>query len=283
MWMCDVNVEDKCNTVDFSRKEQARMTLRQQMEAQGVTLFRWRSFMPLMILPVVVLAGLNSQGFADGHAGFDGRLYDLGCILLSFSGLAMRSLTVASAAPRTSGRNTREQRADSLNTTGAYSIVRNPLYVANFFVFLGMLLFLKVWWVVVIATLSYVMYYERIVMAEEDFLLAKFGTVYAQWSDRTPAMVPNLRLWQKPERQISWRKILRGEYNGFYLIVVCFYLLEWCDRLLFARGQPGPVTLEQAPGLYWTSFLAVGTFTFMILRTLKKHTDILNEPPADGN
>ena len=258
------------------------MTLRHQLEAQGVTLFTWRSFVPLVILPVVVLAALGSKDFADGHAGFSGRLYDLGCILTSFAGLALRSLTVASAAPRTSGRNTREQRADSLNTTGAYSIVRNPLYVANFVVFLGMLMFLKVWWLVIIATLAYVMYYERIVMAEEAFLLSKFGAVYEEWADRTPAMIPNFRLWQKPARRISWRKILRSEYNGLYLIVVCFYLLEWCDRLLCFQDQAGSLTLGQAPGLYWTSFLAGGTVLFIVLRTLKKYTDFLDEPASDG-
>jgi hypothetical protein len=31
-------------------------------------LFRWRSFVPLVILPVVVIAGLSSDSFADGHA-----------------------------------------------------------------------------------------------------------------------------------------------------------------------------------------------------------------------
>ena len=32
----------------------------------------------------------------------------------------------------TSGRNTHDQVADSLNTSGIYSIVRHPLYVGNF-------------------------------------------------------------------------------------------------------------------------------------------------------
>jgi protein-S-isoprenylcysteine O-methyltransferase Ste14 len=257
------------------------MTLRYQLEAQGATLFRWRSFMPFVILPVVIAAAFDSKGFADGHADFLGRAYDLSCIVISFIGLALRGLTVASAAPRTSGRNTREQRADSLNTTGAYSIVRNPLYVANFLVFLGMLMFLKVWWLVVIAALAYVLYYERIVMAEEDFLIGKFGVDYVEWADRTPAMIPNFRLWKKPARPLSPRKILRGEYNGFYLIVACFYLLEWCDRLLCFRRQDGPMTLAEAPGLYWTSFFAVGTLVFVILRTLKKYTDILDETSRD--
>ena len=267
-------------TVALSFLKLRPMILKNQLEAQGAVLFRWRSFVPLAVLPLALFAGFASPGFADGHAGVWGRAYDLFCIVVSLIGLAVRGFTVATAAPRTSGRNTREQRADTLNTTGVYSVVRNPLYLANFLVFLGMLLFVKEWWLVVIATLAYVIYYERIVLTEEEYLLGKFGAVYSEWANRTPVMVPNFRLWVKPECRFSFRTLLRREYNGFYLIVACFYLLEWCDRLLFFRNSPGAMTVQQAPGLYWTTFFVGGTLIFIALRTLKKHTDVLDDAPA---
>jgi protein-S-isoprenylcysteine O-methyltransferase Ste14 len=251
------------------------MTLIQQLEAQGAILFRRRSFVPFAILPFAIVAALASTSFPDGHAPLGGRIYDAACILISFFGLACRAYTVACAAPRTSGRNTHEQRADSLNTTGMYSIVRNPLYVANFIMFVGMLLFIKAWWLVTLATLAYILYYERIVMAEESYLLAKFGETYAIWANRTPAMIPNFRLWQKPERKFSLKIALRREYNGFYLIIAVFYVLEWGDRLLFTYDMPGPMTIGQMPGLYWNSFFIGGTLIFLILRTLKKYTSFL--------
>ncbi len=253
------------------------MILKNDMEVQGAILFARRSFVPFAILPLAVLAGFASPGFADGHTGLPGRLYDLFCILLSFSGLALRAYTVGTAAPRTSGRNTREQRADSLNTTGVYSIMRNPLYVANFIVFLGMLLFVKEWWLVVIATLAYVMYYERIVMTEERYLLEKFDEEYSAWADRTPVMIPRLSQWTRPARPPVLRTMLRREYNGFYLIVAGFYLLEWCDRLLFSRDTGTPMTIAQAPGMYWSLFFIAGTLVFVTLRSLKKYTGILND------
>ena len=257
------------------------MILREELEAQGAVLFRWRSFVPFVILPVVVSAALSSETFADGHAAVLARLYDLCCILISFAGLAVRAYTVACAAPRTSGRNTKEQRADSLNTSGVYSIVRNPLYLGNFIMFLGMLLFIKVWWLIVIATLAYVLYYERIVLAEERFLIDKFGQEYLDWADRTPAMIPVLRLWRRPDCKFSLRIVLRREYNGMFLIVAIFYLLEWADRLLFKHIAPdGIITLEEAPGIYWTSFFLFGALLFVVLRSIKKHTTLLNERTA---
>ncbi|MGC9453013.1 MAG: methyltransferase family protein, partial [Oceanipulchritudo sp.] len=50
----------------------------------------------------------------------------------------------------TSGRNTKQQVAYSLNTTGFYSVVRNPLYLGNFFMYLGIALFTHHWWLVLV-------------------------------------------------------------------------------------------------------------------------------------
>ncbi len=252
------------------------MILKEQLEKQGTVFFRWRGILPLVIIPAVIAAACSSPTFADGHAGPWSRVYDFACIVLSFMGLGLRGYTVALAAPRTSGRNTREQRADSLNVSGIYSVVRNPLYLANFLVILGMLLFIKEWWLVVLVSLAYVLYYERIIMAEERFLLAKFGDDYAIWANRTPVIVPNLLLWTPPTRTFSFRKVLRQEYNGFYLIVSCFYLLEWCDRILFRHGPISGMTIGEAPGLYWTVFFAGGTIVFLALRSVKKFTSLLD-------
>ncbi len=135
--------------------------------------------------------------------------------------------------------------------------------------FLGMLLFIKVWWLIVIATLSYVLYYERIIMTEEKFLLGKFGPVYESWADKTPAVTPSFRLWKLSDRGFSLKIALRREYNGFYLIIATFYLLEWYDRLLFNRLQLAAMSVNQAPGIYWNSFFIIGTFIFLVFRTLK--------------
>ena len=56
---------------------------------------------------------------------------------MSFFGLGIRVFTVGFTPKNTSGRNTAEQIADVLNTSGIYSMVRHPLYVGNFFMWLG--------------------------------------------------------------------------------------------------------------------------------------------------
>ena len=53
-------------------------------------------------------------------------------IVLCFVGFLVRFYTIATSAKDTSGRNTKQQVANSLNTKGIYSIIRHPLYFGNY-------------------------------------------------------------------------------------------------------------------------------------------------------
>ena len=98
-----------------------------------------------------------------------------------------------------SGRNTVQgQIADELNTKGLYSIVRNPLYVGNYFLWLGIAMLTCNPWFIAIFTLIFWIYYERIVFAEEEFLRKKFGDAYLEWTVRTPIFIPINRSGKNP-------------------------------------------------------------------------------------
>ena len=57
--------------------------------------------------------------------------YEAACIALAFVGLAIRVFTVGFVPAGTSGRKHDGQIAETLNTTGIYSLTRNPLYLGN--------------------------------------------------------------------------------------------------------------------------------------------------------
>lgn len=75
-----------------------------------------------------VASGLIHLVAACGGAG---EIYKAACALLVICGLARWAYTVGHVTARTSGANTKGRAVDSLTTTGIYSAIGNPLYLAR--------------------------------------------------------------------------------------------------------------------------------------------------------
>jgi len=243
------------------------MVLKEEMERQGGWLFRWRSYLPLLMIPIVAAALSHSEGLERLAGGTVDGLFEGLCVAISFVGFAVRCLTVGFIPPAISTRNRGVGQAPNLRTDGTYSVVRHPLYLGNFIITLGIVMFTEVWWLVVIAVLAFALYYERIMLAEEEALRRKFGNAYDQWAGKVPAFIPRFKKWQQPATPFYFRSILKKEYTGFMEIPVAFAALELAGNWLVRRK------LEISPA--WIVMLAVGLVTYVTLRTLKKTTRVL--------
>jgi protein-S-isoprenylcysteine O-methyltransferase Ste14 len=243
------------------------MPLKEEMENQGRWLFRWRSYLPLLLLPILILALIDSGGIDEVFGGVADAFWMALSVFVSLLGLAIRCLTIGYAQKGTSGRNTEQQKAEALNTTGMYSIVRHPLYVGNFFVMLGFALFVEVWWFVIIAVLAFWLYYERIMITEEQFLRKQFGDRYIDWADHTPAFLPKFANWQKPDWSFSYKKMLRKEDSTLLMMVLSFTFLAIAGDLLSGRRvdfDPFGITL-----------IVFGIVISLAIRILRKNTRLL--------
>ena len=146
---------------------------------------------------------------------------------VSLFGQVIRILTVGFTPKNTSGRNTKiGQIADELNVTGIYSVLRHPLYLGNFFMWLGPVLFLRSFCFTVIFGLIYWLYYERIMFAEEQFLRKKFGDSYDKWSEKVRSFVPGFKNYIPSPLRFSIRNVLKREHNSFFNIFVIFTFLD---------------------------------------------------------
>lgn len=244
------------------------MALREEFEQVGQWLFRWRSYLPLLMFGLVLLALRHFSYPHDSHA-LD-QLWEFACFALSLAGLGLRAATVGCAPKGTSGRNVAGQVADSLTTSGLYSVVRHPLYLGNFLMGLGVALFPRLWWVTLLYILSFWLYYERIMFAEEEFLRRKFGDRYVAWASRTPAFVPRVTRWRPPALPFSWRWALRREYASFFALVVAFTVLE----VIGDAVATGRLTLDPI----WGVLLALSAILYAVLRVLSKRTSLLAVP-----
>ena len=235
-------------------------------------MFRWRSFVPLALLPLFLLAFPESERIDHQMVETLGHLFFYLCLAISYGGLAIRWLTVGFVPSGTSGRNTHSQRAEQLNTSGAYSVVRNPLYVGNFIAILGVVLFLKVWWLVVIFALAYALYIERVVATEEAYLRQGFGAAYDAWAQRTPAFFPRLSNWRRPEYAFSLRTVLRREYAGVMAVALAYVVPEFfMDVLVDGESLAHWAKSDTA----WLVVTVIAGLVYVSLRTLKKRTNLL--------
>ncbi len=241
------------------------MPLIEEMESSGKWLFRWRSYFPFLMV-LLMIASLRYFTYPFGSV-FLQHMWELFCVLVGLCGVAIRGFTAGSVPHKTSGRNTRRQIAASLNTTGMYSIVRNPLYLGNFFMVLAICLFLHIWWIPLIYLLAFMLYYERIVFAEEMFLRQRFGEEYMAWASRTPAFFPRISQWRKPALSFSFRALVRREYQGcFGLIMALFAVDELTEHHLGHGWQPDAM---------WIWIVGLATGMYVIVRILHKRTHLL--------
>jgi len=244
------------------------VTLRETYKKQGAFLFRWRSYLPLLIGPLLLLVFFDSQ-YTQRLLGDNFYNYWEGfCIFVSFSGLFVRSLVAGYVPAGTSGRNTQAQAASALNMTGLYSIVRNPLYLGNYLIILGLLLFIKVWWFVLVGTAIFWIFYERIIFTEEEFLHQKFGDAYTEWTAKTPFFIPRFKNWKKPILPFSWKTVLRREHSTLFGTVSTLTLLGISADLFVERSG----TIDIFWGIFWGASLII----YLVLRFLKKKTHLLD-------
>lgn len=244
------------------------MALVDSFEKSGNWLFRYRGQIPVALfvaaVPVVYFTDIT---YLDDISR---NIITIISIALSLLGFIIRAIAIGTTPIGTSGRNTKEgQVAESLNTKGIYSMVRHPLYLGNYFMWIGIVLFTFNFSFVIIITLIFWLYYERIMFAEERFLERKFGETYMKWARKTPSFIPCFRRYVKNDMPLSYKSILKREYSGVLATVVGFVFIDDLRRF-FETGKFELVTIA-----HWV--LAITFIIVLVLRSLKHYTTLFKE------
>lgn len=242
--------------------------MRESMERSGAELFRWRSYLPALILPFALPAVANYE-YPWGSEAY-AWTWDAVCLVVSLLGFAVRVATVGQTPSGTSGRNTRRQKADVLNTTGVYSTTRNPLYLGNFLIGLGVAMFPFSIYPPILYALFFHLYYERIILAEEKFLREKFGREYDEWAESTPVFIPKLADYEPPATPFSWKRVARRENTTLMGIALAMTGMEMATDL---KLDPRHWELDTP----WAAFLGASVALWAVARFLKKRTRFLRD------
>lgn len=241
------------------------MALIEEFEDTGNWLFKKRSLLPLALYVLATLVlFLDNEEFVN----FQNNYWEIGCFLVSMLGLVIRSITIGFSPANTSGRNTHGQVADTLNTHGIYATVRHPLYLGNFFMWFGIILYTGNIWFIITSTLIFWLYYERIMFAEEAFLRRKFKDIYEAWAGKTPAFMPAFSTWKDAKLTFSFKNVLMREFYGLFAVAISFAYINFLKNYIeLEQWYVDPI---------WQITVLITFVIFIVLRTIKKKTKLLH-------
>ena len=241
------------------------MALVNSWEKQGNFLLKYRGQFPVILFVLSVPFLYFTELINESSIVY----WNYTAVLVSFVGFLIRFYTIGTTPKGTSGRNTKEQIADYLNSTGIYSLVRHPLYLGNYLIWIGIAIFTYNIYFIIIVSLLFWIYYERIMFAEERFLEKKFGDEYLNWSNGIAAFIPSFTNFTKTIIPLSLKSILRREYAGLLATVIGFAFID-VVRLYFTTGILCVTELM-------LQILLVTVVVVVVLRSLKHYTSLLDE------
>jgi protein-S-isoprenylcysteine O-methyltransferase Ste14 len=196
----------------------------------------------------------------------DYRLAALIGFLVALIGQLLRVITIGLEYIKRGGRG-RQVYADKLVQGGVFAHCRNPLYVGNFLILLGValasnsVLFLGV----VIPFFAFA--YCAIIAAEENYLRNKFGEEFEQYCASVNRFVPNFSGFRHTIEgmHFNWRRLITAEYGSTYIWLAGITLVTLKNVWLSGHYQ------TQRPLVWslWGVFVSV-TLAYALARFLKK-------------
>lgn len=151
----------------------------------GKKFFQYRDYTPIpLIILILWRADPNTLSVTLG-------------ILIALFGELFRIYSVAfiGKISRTRSDNT----GNNLITSGPFSWVRNPLYVGNFFISVGLAIYSGSFAMTIATIALFSIQYYFIVQYEESILVQKFGQEYDDYREQVPAWIP-----KKMPTNIEW-------------------------------------------------------------------------------
>jgi protein-S-isoprenylcysteine O-methyltransferase Ste14 len=171
--------------------------------------------LPLPIIGLVAFILWRSSAFGIGGPRAQLTLNVLG-VVAAFAGEALRFYTLGLVPEGTSGQRYVLEAA-VLNVRGPYAHVRNPLYLGNFVICVGLLLVSQNAPAFALGIAFFFAQYFFIVRAEESFLREKYGEHFGQYASRVPRWIPRLRpaFSGSLRAQFDLARALKKEHNPF--------------------------------------------------------------------
>ncbi|MCI0514968.1 isoprenylcysteine carboxylmethyltransferase family protein [candidate division KSB1 bacterium] len=184
-------------------------------------IFNYRSYTPIpLAIAMLILAEPTLATYGSG-------------LLLILIGESIRVWGVGYAGSAT--RTTSGVGGDILVVAGPFAHVRNPLYLGNFILTLGICIMAWAWmpWMLLLYMALFGFQYAMIISLEEEHLQLKFGARYTEYRKLVPRFFPRFTAapLNNPGLIFELKTALRSEKStlaniAFFLLIIA--VRGWC-------------------------------------------------------
>jgi protein-S-isoprenylcysteine O-methyltransferase Ste14 len=230
----------------------------------GNFFFKYRNWLFLVLYLLLFIP--SPPIFGEDSLGRDYYYFPLILgLLITITGQLIRGATIGLAYIIRGGKEGKVY-AEELVTTGIFRHCRNPLYVGNILMLLGVgVLSNSLIYVAIIIPL-FLLIYQAIVLAEEKFLRNKFGASFDQYCRSVNRWVPSLKGIGQTFRSMDfrWKRWILKEYNTQYIWLTGIVLI-----ILFKYPQLTGNN-EHTRNTWLLILLPVLLVLYLMVRYLKK-------------
>lgn len=189
-------------------------------------LFKYRSYTPIPFIVAMILCAKPTI------------ISILGGLVIVFIGEFIRLWGVSLAGSET--RTTSGVGASHLVTSGPFAYVRNPLYLGNVTIYVGVaIMSWAAFPLLPVIILSYFLFqYTLIINLEEEYLIKTYGTEYQRYMKAVPRFFPTFKKFQQSgedQPKLVWKKGIESERRTFQAIaiVMLIIIVLWILRKFF--------------------------------------------------
>ena len=234
------------------------------MIAIGNFFFKYRNWLFIVLYLLLFLPSpplFNEKTFGDNY-----YLYPiiLG-LLITVTGQLIRGATIGLAYIIRGGKEGKVY-AEELVTTGIFNHCRNPLYVGNILMLFGVGVLSNSLLYVVLVMPLFLVIYQAIVLAEENFLRKKFKVAFDNYCSGVNRWVPSLKGIGATFRSMhfKWKRWVLKEYNTQYI------WLTGITLILLLKYPQVTGNDEQRRNLLLMVILPFLLLLYLVVRYLKK-------------
>jgi protein-S-isoprenylcysteine O-methyltransferase Ste14 len=195
-------------------------------------------------------------------------------LAIAASGQLLRAVTVGLEYIIRGGRK-RHVYADRLVQGGVFAHCRNPLYLGNYLILVGVGLASNSLLFAACALPLFALAYAAIIAAEEEYLRGKFGAEFDSYCSRVNRIIPDFSGFGQTlaGMRFNWRRLITAEYGSAYIWMAAVILVALKNA--WQHGHPGGSAFVVLLGI---AFVLL-SLAYLMARVLKK-TGRLKSPAS---